>query len=94
MSAEATRGKAARLCVGDTVTGRSYIEPWDRARQQPQLITGTVAQIGSGWPGGDEVLGYVWVRLPCGREAKALARELEKTTAAPSAGEGHRPRRT
>ncbi|MEV7445710.1 hypothetical protein AB0O22_32015 [Streptomyces sp. NPDC091204] len=84
---------AARLRVGDTVTGRSYVEPRDRTREQPQLITGTVAQIGSGWTGVDDVLGYVWVRLSCGREAKALVRDVEKT-AAPLAGEGNRPRHT
>ncbi|MFD4740157.1 hypothetical protein ACFWNQ_22705 [Streptomyces virginiae] len=96
MTATAAYRQTARLRVGDLVTGQSYVEPQDGTREQPRLITGTVAQIGSGWTGIDEDLGYVWVRLPCGREAKALARGLEKTTTvAPSgAGEGHRLQRT
>lgn len=49
MSAVAARRQSARLRVGDTVTGWSYVEPGDRGREQPQPITGTIAQIGSGW---------------------------------------------
>ncbi|WP_330335815.1 hypothetical protein OHS33_39470 (plasmid) [Streptomyces sp. NBC_00536] len=89
----AARRKNPRLRVGDPVTGRTYVEPEDRGRESPKPITGTVSQIGSGWDGVDEGLAYVWVRLPSGREAKALAQELEP---APSAGAGaprHLPRR-
>ncbi|WP_329438822.1 hypothetical protein OG906_00395 [Streptomyces sp. NBC_01426] len=80
MSAVAARRQSARLRVGDTVTGWSYVEPGDRGREQPQPITGTIAQIGSGWGGVDSDHAYVWVRLPSCLEAKALTRDLEKTT--------------
>ncbi|MFD3939989.1 hypothetical protein ACFWSF_33525 [Streptomyces sp. NPDC058611] len=87
MKAAAARRNSVRLRVGDLVTGRSYVEPQDRSREQPRPITGTVSQIGSGWTGVDDAVGYVWVRLPCGREAKALVRDVEKTPA-PRADEG------
>ncbi|GGZ89593.1 hypothetical protein GCM10010371_56830 [Streptomyces subrutilus] len=81
MNAEAAHRNSVRLRVGDLVTGRSYVEPQHRSREQPRPITGTVSQIGSGWAGVDDAIRYVWVRLPCGREAKALARDVEKAPA-------------
>ncbi|MFD3557030.1 hypothetical protein ACFWWA_33735 [Streptomyces goshikiensis] len=92
MSPLAARRKSTRLRVGDPVTGWTYVEPEDRGRESSQPITGTVPQIGSGGNGVDDDLAYVWVRLPSGRDAKALVRELEPD---PSAGAGaprHLPR--
>ncbi|MEU9037956.1 hypothetical protein AB0D45_24070 [Streptomyces sp. NPDC048352] len=85
MSAAAARRKTTRLRVGDLVTGRSYVEPGNRAREQSQLITGTVAQIGSGWAGVDASQAYLWVRLPSGLEVKALIQDVERLSGAPSA---------
>ncbi|MBT2453004.1 hypothetical protein J7F03_39460 [Streptomyces sp. ISL-43] len=95
MSAVAARRKTVRLRVGDMVTGWSYVEPEGRGQELPQLIVGTVSQIGSGWTGVDDAVAYVWVRLPSGREAKALTGELEKTTdtGAGAGGPGHLLRR-
>ncbi|MFE1556120.1 hypothetical protein ACFW6V_14225 [Streptomyces sp. NPDC058734] len=75
------RARRAPYEVGDEVTGTSYIDPEDRKRgQRPEAITGIVVQIGSGWAGVDADLAYVWVRLPSGRERKALTGDVAKTT--------------
>ncbi|WP_031155361.1 hypothetical protein [Streptomyces erythrochromogenes] len=58
--------------IGDTVTGWTVVPPEDRTRQQPEQVTGTVVQIGSGWAGVDCGTAYLWLRLPSGREAQVL----------------------
>ncbi|MFD5512160.1 hypothetical protein ACFWIB_30940 [Streptomyces sp. NPDC127051] len=66
--------------VGDTVTGTTYVDPADRAREAPQEFTGKVVQVGSGWAGIDADLAYLWARLDNRREVQALIRDCRKAT--------------
>ncbi|MFD7262415.1 hypothetical protein [Streptomyces sp. NPDC059874] len=75
-----THGRRAPYTVGDLVTGTSYVQPEDRAREKPAEITGHIVQVGSGWDGIDADHAYVWVRLPSGRERQALIRDIRKVT--------------
>ncbi|MFD9420451.1 hypothetical protein ACFWC9_37995 [Streptomyces goshikiensis] len=72
--------RRAPYAVGDLVTGTSYVRPEDRAREQPEEITGRVVQVGSGWAGIDAAQAYVWVRLASGHERQALIRDIRKVT--------------
>ncbi|MFI5642377.1 hypothetical protein ACIA8H_33900 [Streptomyces goshikiensis] len=79
MTAVARRRTARKpFRVGDQVTGTTYVEPDERRRERPAEFTGTVAQVGSGWKGVDTDLAFLWVRLPSGREVKALVRDVAK----------------
>ncbi|MEU0274915.1 hypothetical protein [Streptomyces sp. NPDC006307] len=69
---------SAPLRVGDTVTGRTYVSPEDKGREQPQEITGTVVQVGSGFAGVDAEKAFVWVRLPDCTERKCLIRDVRR----------------
>lgn len=80
------RGGRARFKVGDTVTGWSYVEPEDRRRETPEEIAGRVVQVGSGWKGVEADQAYLWIRLPSGREARALIRDVVKVTEHPPRG--------
>ncbi|MFB7467085.1 hypothetical protein ACFCZ1_26920 [Streptomyces sp. NPDC056224] len=74
------RTRRAPYAVGDLVTGTSYVQPEDRASEQPEEITGHIVQVGSGWDGIDAAQAYVWVRLASGREQQALIRDIRKVT--------------
>ncbi|MCX5199215.1 hypothetical protein OOK31_35945 [Streptomyces sp. NBC_00249] len=63
--------------VGDHVTGTSYVPPEDRGHEQPEAITGRIVQIGAGWAGVDADRAFVWIRLACGRERKALMKDID-----------------
>ncbi|MFB8396665.1 hypothetical protein [Streptomyces yangpuensis] len=60
--------------IGGTVTGWTVVPPEDRTRRQPEQVTGTVVQIGSGRAGVDCRTACLWLRLPSGREAQVLIR--------------------
>ncbi|MDH6545539.1 hypothetical protein [Streptomyces sp. SPB4] len=72
------RRRTSPYKVGDQVTGTSYVEPDDRLREAPIQFTGAVVQVGSGWAGVDASQAYLWVRLPSGREIKALIQDVER----------------
>ncbi|UUY52563.1 hypothetical protein NRK68_35465 (plasmid) [Streptomyces yangpuensis] len=60
--------------IGGTVTGWTVVPPEGRTRRQPEQVTGTVVQIGSGRAGVDCRTACLWLRLPSGREAQVLIR--------------------
>ncbi|MCC0100700.1 hypothetical protein K7B10_39300 [Streptomyces flavotricini] len=80
MTTMAAPRRTAPYRVGDLVTGTSYVAPQNRGRESPELITGRVVQVGSGWDGIDADQAYVWVRLASGRERQALIRDIQKVT--------------
>ncbi len=59
--------------IGGTVTGWTVVPPEGRTRRQPEQVTGTVVQIGSGRAGVDCRTACLWLRLPSGRGRVSIA---------------------